>query len=34
MGSQWTIAGPGQIEHSGDGFAGGLQIGLQKQWGK
>jgi outer membrane immunogenic protein len=33
MGSQWTIAGPGQIEHSGNGFAGGVQIGLQKQWG-
>jgi outer membrane immunogenic protein len=30
--SEWSILGPGRIEHSASGFAGGAQIGLQKQW--
>lgn len=30
--SEWSILGPGLLEHSVSGFAGGAQIGLQKQW--
>jgi outer membrane immunogenic protein len=30
--SEWSILGPGLLEHSASGFAGGAQIGLQKQW--
>ena len=34
MQSDWTIPVLGPIEHSGKSFAGGAQIGLQKQWGR
>ena len=31
--SQWDLLAPGTDEHTATGFAGGVQIGYQKQWG-
>src|SRR5262245_28271855 len=30
---EWTIIGPGLLEHNSSGIAGGVQLGWQKQWG-
>jgi len=30
--AEWSIIGPGLLEHSASGFAGGVHVGAQKQW--